>query len=90
MPLFVSRGPHLGQKCYFNATKIGCRGPDVARWKYVAPSCLKGFKDKKLNFMMKTFSGLKMSTESNVARQEREKLKLEIQREKEKLLKVIH
>jgi hypothetical protein len=30
-----------------------------------------------------------MSTETNVAKQEREKLKLEIQRQKEKLLKVI-
>jgi hypothetical protein len=86
----VSRGPHLGQKGNFNATKNGSRGPDVARRPYVAPFCPRGLKEKKTNFMMITFSGLKMSTESNVARQEREKLKLEIQREKEKLLKVFH
>jgi hypothetical protein len=31
--LFVSRGPHLGQKGYFNAAKIGPRGPDVAPYR---------------------------------------------------------
>ncbi len=36
-PFFVSRGPHLGHKGYLNATKIGPRGPDVARGPYVAP-----------------------------------------------------
>ncbi len=38
MPLIVSRGPHLGQKDYFNATEIGSRGLDVARVPNVAPS----------------------------------------------------
>ncbi len=36
VPLFM---PHLGQKGYFNDTKIGLRGPDVACGPYVAPSC---------------------------------------------------
>ncbi len=37
MPLFVSRRPHLSQKGYFNAAKIGPRGPYVAREPFVAP-----------------------------------------------------
>ncbi len=43
VPFFVFRGPHSGQKGYFNATKYGPRGPDVARGPYVAPSCITGF-----------------------------------------------
>jgi hypothetical protein len=41
-PSFVSRGPHLGHKGLkiLKASKIGPRGPDVARGPYVAPSCL--------------------------------------------------
>jgi hypothetical protein len=41
VPLFVPRGPHLGQTDPFYATEIGPRGPDVVRGPFVALCCVR-------------------------------------------------